>query len=129
MSNTHKIQSNNGYIARLWLIKIYMFVKPQSHRIVRFLDRAIGGDLPVVRPIAKSAAISICNRILRLLLQPVVGHRATGGTRGRAINNDRATSGSDQRPIVRSIVATCDRSHDREVVRQVAPPIAMWEDK
>jgi hypothetical protein len=59
-------------------------VKPQSHRIVRFLDRAIGGDLAEVRPIATSAAISICYRILRLLLGPVVGHRATGGTRGRA---------------------------------------------
>jgi hypothetical protein len=90
-------------------------LKPQSHRIVRFLDRAIGGDLAQVRPIATSAAISICNRILRLLFGRVVGHRATGGTRGRAITNNRRTSretsGSDQRPIVRSIVATCDRSH------------------
>lgn len=74
---------------------------------------------------AMFATISICDRILRLLLRLVVGHRTIGGTRGRAITNDwrrsiarsivgnRATSGGDQRPIVRSIVATCDRSHDR----------------
>ena len=48
-----------------------------------------------------------------------------GGTRGRAITNDwrrssaraigssRATSGDDQRLVVRAIVASCDRSHDR----------------
>jgi hypothetical protein len=75
-------------------IEIYDFcehvysLKPQSHRIVQFLDCAIVGDLAEVRPIAMCARISICDCILRLLLRPVVGHRTTGGTRCRVITND-----------------------------------------
>lgn len=98
---------------------------------------------------AMFATISICDRIQRLLLRLVVGHRTIGGTRARAITNDwrrsiarsivgnRATSGGDQRPIVPPIVRSCnqsgkvvtDRTTVHEVVRQVVPPIVRSQDQ
>jgi hypothetical protein len=107
---------------------------------VRFLDRAIGGDLAEVRPIATSAAISICNRILRLLLGPVVGHCATGGRSSCDWWYAWSCDHQQSQVIVRLVVAIGDLSYNqswrpatartyREVVRQVAPPIAMWEVK
>ena len=111
-------------------------LKPQSYRIVRFIDRTIGCDWAKVRPIGNVCYdLSSSRRMPRSI-----------STRGRAITNDwiismataiagnRATSGSDQRlmydqswrptkidrtinrsivrPIVRPIVATYDRSYD-----------------
>jgi hypothetical protein len=135
-----------------------------SHRIVRFLDRATGENLSEVRPIGNVCYDLDSGRMQRLLLRLVVGHRTIDGTRGRANTNDwrrsiagpivgnRATSGGNQPPIVRSIVAAGDRSHDLgelktggttnrkvvqpvgtgtdcEVVRQVVLPIVRWHDQ
>ena len=73
-------------------------VKPQSHRIVVFLDRTVGCDWPKCDRSAIFATMSSSDRIPR-----------STSTRGRAITNDlrismaraiagnRATSGSDQR--------------------------------
>ena len=110
-------------------------VKPQSHRIVRFLDRTIGCDWAKVRPIGH-----VCYDLQQR------SHTRSISTRGRAITNDcrismaraivgiRATSGTNQRPmydlllcpttdrtinrdgrrqIVRSIVASCERSYEQ----------------
>ena len=75
-------------------------VKPQSHQIVRFLNRTIGCDGPRGDRSGMFATISSNGRIRRSI-----------STRGRAITNDwiismargiggnRATRGSDQRPM------------------------------
>ena len=74
-----------------------LILKPQSHRIVRFLDRTIG---PTCDRSAMFATISSSGRIPRSI-----------STRERAVTNDwriamaraivgnRATSGSGQRPM------------------------------
>ena len=108
-------------ISQTWL-------KPQSHRIVRFLDRAIGGDLAEIRPIGNVCDDLNSGRMLRLLLRLVVGHRTIGGTLGRAITNDwrrliaRSVVGNREtsrmisrlylRPLARSVVYIYDQSHD-----------------
>ena len=62
-------------------------LRPQSHRIVRFLDRTIGCDLANVQPIGNvcyDLQVAYCDRSFLL----VVGHRTIGRTHGRAINTD-----------------------------------------
>ena len=70
-------------------------LKPQSHRIVRLLDRTIGCELANVRPVTdrqcllrSPEAAAYCDRSFLL----VVGDRTIGRTRGRAINTDRRRS-------------------------------------
>ena len=72
-------------------------LKPQSHRIVRFMDRTIGYDWAKVRPIGN---------FFYDLQQPrsisTPGRAITNDWRismARAIAGNRATSGSDQRPM------------------------------
>ena len=59
-----------------------MALKPQSHRIVRLLDRTIGCYLANVRPIGNVCydlqTVAYCDRSFLL----VVGHRTIGRTRG-----------------------------------------------
>ena len=59
---------------------------PQSHRIVRYLDRVIGCDLVEIRPIGNVCNDLHSDRMLRLRLRLVVSHRTIAGTLGRAIN-------------------------------------------
>ena len=80
-----------------------------SHDRLPFGERATDRQCLLRSP----AAIAYCDRSFFL----VVGHRTIGRTRGRAINNDRTTSGSHKlsivRSIVRSIVGPDDRSYDQ----------------
>ena len=104
-------------------------LKPQSHRIVRLLDRTIGCDLANERPIGNvSYDLQKRSHTAIGLYLLVVGHRTIGRTRGRAINTDdkihhivgnNTTSGSHKRSIVRSIVApTIDRTINRDILRE-----------
>ena len=73
-----------------------VIIKPQSHRIVRFLGRTIGWDWAKVRPLGNVCYDLQQRRIPRSI-----------STCGRAFTNDwrismaknRATSGSDQRSM------------------------------
>ena len=92
-------------------------LKPLSHRIVRLLDRTIGCYLANVRPIGNvcydrqqrsHTAIGLSSSwlvIARLVVRVVA--------RSTTIVEDRTTSGSHKRSIVRSIVAPDDRSYDQ----------------
>ena len=101
--------------------------KPQSHRIVRFLDRTIGCDLANVRPIGNVSYDLQKRRILRSVF--FAGGRSSydwsyewtrdqqrlekiDGKIHRIVGN-RTTNGSHKRSIVRSIVAPDDRSYDQ----------------
>ena len=102
-------------------------VKPQSHRIVRFLDRTIGRDWAQVRPIGN---------VYYDLQQPTRGRAITNDWRismARAIVGNRATSGSDQRPTdVRSVIAPDDRSYDqswRQIGRSIVTAGERWYDQ
>ena len=69
-------------------------LKPRSHGIVRFLDRTIGCDWAKVRPIG-----NICYDLQQRLPR---GRSITNDWRismARAIVGNRATNGSDQRPM------------------------------
>ena len=91
------------------------FINSQSHRIVRFLDRTIGCDWARVRPIG-----NVCydlqewlNAASDLYAWSRDHERSTNDWRrsmARSIVGNRATSGSDQRPIERSVIAFDDRS-------------------
>ena len=88
---------------------------PQSHRIVRFVDRTIGCYLANVRPIGNvcydrqkrshtAIGLSCWWQVIVRLVVSVVARSTT-------IVEDRTTSGSHKRSIVRSIVApTIDRT-------------------
>ena len=104
-------------------------LKPQSHRIVRFLDRTIGCDLANVRPID-----NVCY-YLQKRSHTAIGLLAGGrssydwsyawsrdqhrlekidGKNRRSIVRNRTTSGSHLRPIVdQSWHPTIDRSYDQ----------------
>ena len=107
-------------------------LKPQSHRLVRFLDRMIGCDLANVRPIG-----NVCYDLQKR------SHTAINIFPGRwssydwsyawsrdqqrlekidgkihRIVGNRTTSGSHKRSIVRPIVApTIDRTINRGIMR------------
>ena len=102
-------------------------LKPQSHRIVRLLDRTIGCDLANVRPFGNFATISRSGRILRSV--NFAGGRSSydwsyAWSRDQHrlekiddkihhIEWNRTTSGSHKRSILRSIVTPDDRSYDQ----------------
>ena len=131
-------------------------VKPQSHRIVRFLDRTIGCDLANVRPIG-NVCYDLQKRGRILWSVFFAGGRSSydwsyawsrdqqrlekiDGKIHHIVGN-RTTSGSHKRSIVRSIVAPDDRSYDRSwnsaadsIVmsvsnRFVVPPVVRWHDQ
>ena len=108
---------------RLSPIMEIKFLKPQSHWIVRLLDRAISGDLVKLRTVGN--VLKRSPWLSQAVIALKTGRRTIGGTCSRAITKDwrrlivrsivgnRATSRGDQQLIVRSIVATYDRSYDR----------------
>jgi hypothetical protein len=63
--------------------KYKLTLKAWSHRIVRYLDRATGENVAEVRPIGNFRYDLDSDRMQRLLLRLVVGHRTIDGTRGR----------------------------------------------
>ena len=92
-------------------------VKPLSQRMVRFLDRTIGFDLANLQPVG-NVCYDLQKRshteiglfcwwlvIVRFVVRVVA--------RSTTIGEDRTTSGSHKRSIVRSIVAPDDRSYDQ----------------
>ena len=136
MGDQHGISRNNELPIPCTEEKNGTVNKPQSHRLVRFLDRTIGCDWAKVRPIG-----NVCYDLQHRSHTAIDLYR-----RGRVITNDwrismaraivgnRATSGSDQRPmydqllrpatdriraivescmwsIVRPIVTSCDRAY------------------
>ena len=103
-------------------------IKPHSYRIVRFMDRTIGCDWAKVRPIGNVSYDLQQRSHTAIDLYPwrismataIVGNRATF-----VATNDRCTINRDGRrpmvqsidrcilrPIVRAIVASCDRSYE-----------------
>ena len=97
-------------------------LKPQSHQIVRFLDRTIGCDWtsatdrqclqrsPATRPIS-----TITNDWRISMARAIVGNRATSGSDQRPMYNQSCRPAIDRcllRPIVRSNVASCERSYE-----------------
>ena len=97
-------------------------VKPQSHRIVRFLDRTIGCDLANVRPIG-----NVCYDLQKRDRSFFAGGRSS-------YDWSYAWSRDQQRlkKIVRLVVAINDRSYDqswpptidRTINRGILRPIA-----
>ena len=91
------LKTNNEFTLQLdyYIATQSAIIKPQSHRIVRFLDRTIGWDWAKVRPLGNTC-YDLQQRIPRSI-----------STCGRAFTNDwrismaknRATSGSDQRSM------------------------------
>ena len=106
--------------------QVLLRVKPQSHRIVRLLDRTVGCDLANVRPIG-NVCYDLHKRIMRSVF--FAGGRSSydwsyawsrDQRRLEKIDDkfhhkvgNRTTSGSHKRSIVRSIVAPEDRSYDQ----------------
>ena len=94
-------------------------LRPRSHRNVRFLDRIIACDMAKVRPIGDQSAmfgtvvVAYCDLCLAGAIGRTREHRVINEWRRsmeRSIVGNRATSSSHYRPIVRSFIASDDRS-------------------
>ena len=90
-------------------------ITPQSHRVVRLLDRTIGCDWAKVRPIG-----NVCYDLQQRSHTAIDlyawsrYHERLDNVDGKSIAGNRATSCSDQRPVYdQSIVASCDRWHEQ----------------
>ena len=108
--------SRNNYLAHL---------KPQSHRIVRFLDRTSGCDWAMVRPIG-----SVCYDLQQRSHTAIDlyawsrYHDDWRISKARSIVGNCATSGSDQRPMYDQwLRSTTDRTINRRVRRPIVRSI------
>ena len=97
-------------------------VKPQSHRIVRFLHRTIGCDRAKGRSTCTRGR-AITNDWKRSMTRYIVGNRATSCSDQRPMHDhllrpttDRTINRCTRRPIIRSIMRLPIRGHPQLVV-------------